>query len=65
MQGATLIIRIIGAMFVLAAILMTVMMVHMIDLAAVGQVGSNIPFVLEGVLEMHADQWRDTRGLSE
>jgi hypothetical protein len=64
-QGATLIALIIGTMFVLAAIVMGVVMVHMIDPAAVGQIGSDVLLVLEGMLEMHADQRHNACGLGE
>lgn len=65
MQGATLIFRIIGAMFMLATIVMGMMMVYMSDPAALTEVGSDVLLVLEGVLDMDADQWHDARGLGE
>ena len=65
MQGATLVVRIIGAMFMLATIVMGMMMVDMSDLAAFTDVGSDILLVLEGVLDMDADQRHDACGLGE
>jgi hypothetical protein len=65
MQGATLIARIVGTMFVSVAIVMGVVMVHVIDSAAIGQVGSDILLVLEGMLEMHADQRHNACRLGE
>jgi hypothetical protein len=54
-QGATLIVRISGAMLVLSAVVMSVMMVHMIDFAARTEIDSNILLILEGMLDMDGD----------
>jgi hypothetical protein len=54
-QGTTLIAGIAAAVLVLT-IMAGVMMVHMIAAAAFGRVGSDIPFALEGVLDVDADQ---------
>jgi hypothetical protein len=54
-QGATLIAWITAAVLVLT-IMTGVMMVHVIAAATFGQVGSNIPFALEGMLDVDADQ---------
>jgi len=49
---------------VLVLTIMTgVMMVHVIAAATFGQVGSNIPFALEGMLDVDADQRHDAGGL--
>jgi hypothetical protein len=64
-QGTALIVRIIGTVLVLFAILMGVMMMHVPDPAALGRVGSNILLVLECILDMDADQWHDTRRLGK
>jgi hypothetical protein len=55
MQGATLIVWIIGTMLVLSAIVAGMMMVDVIDAAALAQVGSNILPGLQGMLNMGAD----------
>jgi ribonuclease PH len=55
-QGTALIAGITAAVLVLA-IMMGVMMVHVIAAATFGQVSSNIPFDLEGMLDVDADQW--------
>jgi len=64
-QGTTLIVRIIATMFVLSPIVMVVMTVHVSDSACLGQVGSNILFGLEGVLNMNAGQRHDARRLGQ
>ena len=46
MQGTTLVVRITGAMLVLCAVVVGMMMVHVIDPAAIAQVGSDVLFVL-------------------
>jgi len=56
MQGTTLITRIIGPVFVLSIRVMDMMMVHVIDSAALAKVGGDILLVLEGMLDMDADQ---------
>jgi len=56
MQGTTLITRIIGPVFVLSISVMGMMMVHVVDPAAVAKVGGDILLVLEGMLDMDADQ---------
>jgi hypothetical protein len=61
MQCTTLIIRIIGPVLVLSVTTMGMMMVHMIDFAALTEVDSHIPLILEGVLQVDADQ-RDNAG---
>ena len=63
--GTTLIVRIIATMFVLSAIAMVVMMVDVSDPPGLGQVGSNILLVLDGVLDMGADQRRDGDSLGQ
>jgi hypothetical protein len=55
-QGTTLVIRIARAMLVLAAITMGVMMMHVMDSTAFSEIGSNVLLVLEGMLNMGADQ---------
>jgi len=55
MQGTTLVVRIIGIVIVLSATVMGVVMVHVIDAAALGEVSSNILFALEGMLDMDAN----------
>jgi hypothetical protein len=55
MQGATLIVGITGTMLVLSAIVAGMMMVNVIDAAALAQIGSNILLGLQGVLNMGAD----------
>jgi hypothetical protein len=55
MQGTTLIVRIIRIMFVLSADATGVVMVDVINLATLAEVGSDILFVLEGMLDMDAD----------
>jgi len=65
MQGTTLIVRIIATMFVLSTIVMGVMMVHVSDPAGLGQVGRNILLILEGMLDMGADQRHDTGSLGQ
>jgi hypothetical protein len=55
MQGATLIVWIIGTMLVLSAIVAGMMMVNVIDAAALAQVGSNILLGLQSMLNMGAD----------
>jgi len=64
-QGATLIVRIVGAMFVLSTIMVGVMMVDVSDRAGPGEVSSNVLHVLEGVLDMGADQRHNARRLSQ
>jgi ribonuclease PH len=54
-QGTTLIAGITAAVLVLT-IMAGVMMVHMIAAAAFGQVSRDIPFALEGMLDVGADQ---------
>jgi hypothetical protein len=61
-QGTALIAGIAAAVLVLT-IMTGVMMVHVIAAAAFGQVGSNIPFALEGMLDVDADQWHYAGGL--
>ena len=61
-QGTALIAGIAAAVLVLT-IMTGVMMVHVIAAAAFGQVGSNIPFALEGMLDVDADQWHLAGGL--
>jgi len=56
MQGTTLIIRIIGSVFVLSIRVMGMMMVHVIDFAVLAKVDGDILLVLEGMLDMDADQ---------
>jgi hypothetical protein len=55
-QRTALIAGITAAVLVLT-IMTGVMMVHVIAAATFGQVGSNIPFALEGMLDVDADQW--------
>jgi hypothetical protein len=55
-QGTALIAGIAAAVLVLA-IMTGVMMVHVIAAATFGQVSSNIPFALEGMFDVDADQW--------
>jgi hypothetical protein len=55
MQGATLIARITGAMFMLSTSLMSVMMVHVSDLAALPKIDSDILLVLECMLDVGGD----------
>jgi hypothetical protein len=60
MQSTTLIIRIGGAVFVRAMIIIGMMMVHVSDPNTLSKVGSNIPRILDGMLHMYADQRRNT-----
>jgi hypothetical protein len=62
-QGATLVIRIIRAVFMLSTSLMSMMMVRMIDFAAATNVGSDILLVFESMLYMNSDQRHDPRSL--
>ena len=55
-QGTTLVIRIAGAVFMLAAVTMGVMMMHMMHPAALRTVGSDVLRVLEEMLNLGADQ---------
>jgi hypothetical protein len=64
-QGTTLIVRIIGTVLALSAVVMGVMMMHVLNVAAIGQVGSNILLVLECMLEMDADQRHDAADLGQ
>jgi hypothetical protein len=64
-QRTTLIIRIIAIMLVLSTVVMEAMMVHMSDPAGLGEVGGNILLVLEGVLDVGADQRRNAGRLSQ
>ncbi len=52
-------------MLVLSAIVMDVVMVDVSDPASLCQVGSNILLILEGVLDMGADQRHDSGGLGQ
>jgi hypothetical protein len=63
-QSTTLIGRIIGTMLVLS-IVMGMMMMHVFDAAAFIAVSSDILLVLEGMLDMGADQRHDARSLGE
>ena len=65
MQGTTLIVRIVDPMFVLATIVMGMMVVYMSDPTALTKVGSNVPIILEGMLDMDADQGHYGRDLGE
>jgi hypothetical protein len=65
MQRATLIVWIIGTMLVLSVLVAGMMMVDVIDAAALAQVGSNILLGLQGMLNVSADQWHDARGLGQ
>ena len=53
-QGTTLIVRIVGTMLVLCAIMMGVMMMDVSDPAGLGKIGRNILLVREGMLDMNA-----------
>ncbi len=64
-QGTTLIVWIVGIVFVLATIVVRVMMVHVIDPAAVGKVSCNILLALEGMLDMCADHRHNARCLGQ
>jgi len=64
-QGTTLIVRIVAAVLVLSTIMMDVMMVDVSDPAGLGQVGRNVLLILEGVLDMDADQRHDTASLGQ
>jgi hypothetical protein len=63
MQGATLIVWIGAAVFVPATVMMSVMMVNLTHLAAFSEVPSNVLLVLEGMLNMGAEQRHDAYGL--
>lgn len=52
-------------MFVLATITMGVMVMRVMDSAAFGKVGSNVLIVLEGMLNMGADQRNDGNCLGQ
>jgi hypothetical protein len=54
-QSTTLIIRIGGAVVVLAIIMMGMMMVHVSNPAAFSEVGGNVLLVIECMLNMYAD----------
>jgi hypothetical protein len=54
-QGTALIAGITAAVLVLT-VMTGVMMVHVVAVAAFGPVSSNIPFALEGMLDVDADQ---------
>jgi hypothetical protein len=64
-HDTTLIVRIIATMFMLSAILMDVMMVDVSDPPGLSKVVGNILLVLEGVLDMGADQRHDSGGLGQ
>jgi len=64
-QGTTLIVRIVGAMFVLPTIMVGVMIVDVSDRAGLREVSSNVLHVLEGVVDMGADQRHNARRLSQ
>jgi hypothetical protein len=61
-QGTTLIAGITAAVLVLT-IMTGVMMVQVIAAATFGPVSSNIPFALEGMLDVDADQRHDAGSL--
>jgi hypothetical protein len=65
MQGATLIVWIIGTMLVRSAIVAGMMMVDVIDAAALAQVGSNILLGLQNMLNVRADQRHNARDLGQ
>jgi len=65
MQGATLIVRVSAAVLVLSAIVAGVMIVHVSDFAALTEVGSDILLVLEGMLDMDADQRHHASSLGQ
>ena len=65
MQGTTLIVRVVATMFMPPTIVMGVMMMYVGDPAGLGQVGSNILLVLEGMLDMGADQRHNSRRLGQ
>jgi hypothetical protein len=65
MQGATLIVRIVGPMFVLATIVVGMMVVYVSDPTGLTEVGSNILLILEGMLDMDAGQRQDAHCLGE
>jgi hypothetical protein len=65
MQDATLIVWIIGTMLALSAIVAGVMMVDVIDAAALAQLNSNILLGLQGMLNMGADQRHNARDLGQ
>jgi hypothetical protein len=64
-HGTALIVRIIAIVFVPSAIVMDVVMVDVSDPAGLSQVGGNILIILEGVLDMGADQRRHGGGLGQ
>jgi hypothetical protein len=61
-QGTTLIAGIAAAVLVLT-IMAGVMMVHVTAAATFGHVSSDIPFALEGMLDVDAGQRHDAGGL--
>ncbi|HMA70591.1 MAG TPA: hypothetical protein VKP67_03745 [Xanthobacteraceae bacterium] len=65
MQSTTLIVRVSAAVLVLSAAVVDVMMVHVSDFATLTKVGSYILLVLEGMLDMDADQRHHAGGLGE
>jgi hypothetical protein len=64
-QGATLIIWIGAAVFVLGTVMMGVMMVYVTDPTAFSKVGGNVLSVLNGMLNMYADRRHNARRLGE
>jgi hypothetical protein len=64
-HGTTLIVRIIATVFVLSGIVMDMMMVDVSDPSGLSKVGGNILFALEGVLDLGANQRRDTDDLGQ
>ena len=64
-QGATLIVQIGGAVFVLASIMVRVMVVHVIDPTTFGKVSRNVLLVLDGMLDIYADQRHNAHCLGQ
>jgi hypothetical protein len=61
-QGTALIAGIAAAVLVLT-VMTGVMVVRVIAAATFGEVSRNIPFALEGMLDVDADQWHDAGSL--
>jgi hypothetical protein len=64
-QGTTLVIRIGGTVFVLRAVTMRVMVVHVSNPAPVSKVGSDVLLGLDGMLNVHAHQRHNAGGLGQ
>jgi hypothetical protein len=60
---STALIAGIAAAVLVRAVVTGVMVVHVTAAATLGQVSRNIPFALEGVLDVEADQWHDAGSL--